>query len=161
MSAISVTVDREVGADITHAFAVAVPIDLVGVMQAKGPIPGVAGVENQTGPWDAVGQSRTVRLTDGSAAYEELTSYTPPRRFAYRVSGFTGPFHRLVKDAYGEWVFSEPKEGRTRIDWTYSFMPRGPLSRPLVFLIAKLFWRGYIDEALGRVAIEIERPGAA
>ena len=59
-------------------------------MPGYGPLPAVARVENQTGKWDAVGQTRTIRLADGTTARETLTSYDAPYYFAYTVSDVTG-----------------------------------------------------------------------
>lgn len=72
-----------------RAFDIVVPIDLSRIFTRWGPFPGVRGVRDQGGPWDAVGRTRTPLLTDGSTADERITELTAPSSFAYEITEFT------------------------------------------------------------------------
>lgn len=141
-----------------RAFEIIVPIDLSLVFKKWGPIPGVRGTSNQTGAWDAVGQSRNPDLTDGSTADERLTEYTPGHSFAYELNGFTGPMRLVVAGVRGEWTFSPDGPG-TMIRWTYEFTAaRGR------FLLLRWglvpVWRRYMRNAVtatARAAEQISR----
>jgi hypothetical protein len=140
-----------------RTFAIVTPSDPTRFYPKYGVLPAVVAVRNQTGAWDAPGQSRTLELSDGSTVVERLTIVDPPRRFAYRLSDFTGKFGGLVAFAEAEWDFDASVEG-TRIRWTYSYHAQ-PKRGWIVRLIVRLFWApymkrvlpGFIDE-VGRVA---------
>lgn len=141
-----------------EAFEIIAPIDLSLVFTKWGPIPGVRGTTNQTGAWDAVGQSRNPDLTDGYTADERLTEYTPGHSFAYELTGFTGPMRLVVAGIRGEWTFSPDGPG-TMIRWTYEFTAaRGR------FLLLRWglvpVWRRYMRNAVtatARAAEQISR----
>jgi Polyketide cyclase / dehydrase and lipid transport len=57
-----------------------------------GPFPPVKEVREQTGAWDAAGQTRTVRLAGGASMHEELIGVDPPRSFGYRLTKLSGPW---------------------------------------------------------------------
>ena len=116
-------------------------------------------MRDQTGAWDAVGQSRTLELSDGSTVVERLTVVDAPRRFAYRLSDFTGPFGGLVAFAEAEWDFDAAVEG-TRIRWTYSFHAQ-PKRGWIVRLIVRLFWARYMKKVLPGFIAEVERVAKA
>lgn len=156
MSAISTVVTASIEAPLAQTFEIAVPIHVPAIMKPRGLLPGVARVEDATGPWNAVGQSRRLYLTDGSSVFEEMTDYAPNHHFAYRVSQFTGPFGGLVSEARGEWNFTQTAPGRTQIDWTYAFTPKSALARPFVWLIVKVLWPGYLRNALTLTAAIVE-----
>jgi hypothetical protein len=86
----AVTVETDVRAPLEATFLTIVPIELSRIFRGLGPWPAVVSTREQTGGWDHVGASRIVDLSDGSHAHEQLTTYEPPRHFAYRVDGFTG-----------------------------------------------------------------------
>lgn len=119
----------------------------------KGPIPPVVDVRDQTGRWDEVGQTRTVVLGDGNTAREEITFSDPSgggkaetyAEFAYTVSGFTGLFSWLVREAHGHWVFTPHQDG-TQVVWTYGFRSTGVLTRPIIGLLARTFWKAYMRD---------------
>lgn len=147
---IAVTVSADVQAPLSHVFAVAVPVDLTKVMLKRGPLPGVRSIEGQTGPWNQAGQSRRIHLTDGSSVHEVMTEYVRNVSFSYRVTGFSGPFGALIDHAKGDWRFTEAGPA-THIDWTYTFTPRSGLAAPILRLIVRALWPGYIGAALARI----------
>lgn len=122
---------------------------------AFGPLPAVAEVRDQTGAWDAVGQSRTLRLSDGGTLVERVKVVEAPRRFSYQLADFTGAFGNLVAFADSEWDFDAAVDG-TRIRWTYTFHAQ-PKRGWIVRLIVRLFWAPYMKRVLAGLIAEVER----
>ena len=156
---VPVTVQTRTALSPADAFRIIVPIDLSLVFTGWGPFPGVRGASNQTGAWDAAGQSRNPDLTDGSTAVERLTEYTAPSSFAYEISGFTGVMRRLVLGVRGEWTFTPDGEG-TVIRWTYEFKPL-PGRRLLLRRIVGPLWRNYMVDGVARCARAAEEIAAS
>jgi hypothetical protein len=130
-----------------QAFGVIAPIDLSRIFTGYGPLPAVRGVRDPSGPWERIGSSRTVELSDGTTVAETLTSWAAPSHFGYRVGPFGGPLGRLVAHADGAWWFEPLEAGGTRIRWSYVFVPRTTIARPTVRGLAAL-WRRYSARAL-------------
>jgi hypothetical protein len=153
---IAVTVEMDVRAPLEATFLTIVPIELARIFRGLGPLPAVLRTREQTGGWDHVGASRIVELSDGSQAREQLVAYQPPRHFAYRLEGFTGPLGRLVSHADGTWWFSDAGGGAAHVRWMYVFAPRA--ARALVVRAAIVpLWSVYQRRALSLAAREAER----
>ena len=142
-----------------RTFAILTRSDPTRFYPKSGPLPAVVGVRNQTGAWDAPGQSRTLELSDGSTVVERLTDVTSPRRFAYRLSDFTGMFGGLVAFAEAEWDFDAAAEG-TRIRWRYAFHAQ-PKRGWVVRFIVRVFWARYMNKVLPGLIAEIDRVAKA
>jgi Polyketide cyclase / dehydrase and lipid transport len=153
---IAVTVEKDVRAPLEATFRAIVPIELARIFRGLGPLPAVVGTREQTGAWDHVGASRIVELSDGSQAHEQLMAYKPPRHFAYRLDGFTGPLRGLVSHADGAWWFSDAGDGATHVRWMYVFAPRAARASVVRAVIAPL-WSVYERRALSLAASEAER----
>jgi hypothetical protein len=138
-----------------RTFAIVTPSDPTRFYPKYGPLPAVVAVRNQTGAWDAAGQSRTLVLSDGSTVVERLTVVEPPRRFAYRLSDFTGAFGNLVAFAEAEWDFDASVVG-TRIRWTYSYHAQ-PKRGWIVRVIVRVFWARYMKKVLPGLIAEVDR----
>jgi hypothetical protein len=120
-------------------------------------LPSVKGTRNQTGGWDAAGQTRTVELSDGSSAQEALTAYKYPRGLTYTVKGFSGVLRFFTREAHGEWWFDRgPGRQATAIRRRYEFVSRAKFLEPLVCLITQRLWRGYMRKALGLSKAQVE-----
>ncbi len=156
MSAVVCEARTTIAVPRAAAFARVVPIDLPSVFRGFGPLPAIVAVTDQTGSWDAVGQTRTIRLSDGSEAQEALTDYDRPRYFAYRVSDLTGPVRFLTTAARGEWWFEDVPGGATAIRWRYAFEPRSPLARPVLWAVARPLWQGYMYAVLRAIKEQVE-----
>lgn len=145
---IPVTVESPCATSAHTAMDVIAPIDLTTIFTGMFPLPAVRGVEDQSGPWDTPGNTRTVLLSDGSTAREQLTGYTRARHFTYELGDFTGIMRHLVAKVDGEWTFTTA--GRNSlVRWTYSFHPR-PGRHTLVRFIAAPLWRRYATATLAR-----------
>jgi len=158
MTQISVSQTVDVCAAPAAVFALATGARLTEFVKANGPLPGVAGIEGAA-DWSAPGETRRLTLTDGSSFCEELTAIAHNQSFSYRATGFTGPFGALVGEGRGVWSFSATPTGAT-VTWNYAFTPKGALAAPIVAVIAKLFWPGYMRAALERLRTEVERDHA-
>ena len=110
-------------------------------------LPPVTRVDDQDGEWAReVGQTRTVRTSDGGSLHETLTVLEPPHRFGYRLDQIRGPMRPLVRGVDGEWTF-EPAGAGTTITWSWELTPTSPLTRPVVALVGRM-WHGYARHAL-------------
>lgn len=150
-----VTVQTRTALTPEQAFEAIVPIDLSLVFRGWGPFPGVDGVRDQTGDWDAAGQRRQPQLSDGSTAEERLTEYTRPSSFAYEITGFTNVMRLLVGGVRGEWTFSPDGTG-TLIRWTYELKPRPGRHAILAVVVAPL-WRRYMQRCVDGCARAAEQ----
>lgn len=158
MKTYSAIVEAVIAAPQTMTFEHIVPVDLASIFTGYGPLPAVAGTWDQEGEWDAIGQNRTVIMSDGSSAQELLTGYDPPRYFSYNVRNFTGALGAVVSSANGEWWFdSMAPSNATHIKWTYGFNARSSFSSPIVWFITKFLWKGYMKKALFIIKEQVEK----
>jgi hypothetical protein len=137
-----------------RAWTLSGPLDPALYYPKSGPLPGVVRVTNQTGPWDTIGQTRTLNLSDGSSVVETITDADSPEFFAYNLSDFTKLFGGLVSGARAEWRF-EPEGTGTSIRWTYTFHGK-PGRGWIVAIIVRLFWAGYMARVLPPIAEAVE-----
>ncbi len=118
------------------------------VLRAAAGLPGVWRTSGTTGPWDVPGSHRTVHMTDGSSAREEVTAADAPDYFSYVVTDFTQPLiSRLVKEARGQWWFT-PENGGTHAKWTYAYEAKAIWAVPLLTPIVKILWNRYMKAAM-------------
>ena len=158
---VEVEVEGNVAAPIETVFDVFVPIDLTTIMTGYGPLPAVTAVEDQVGCWDAAGQTRVIRLADGSSMHEALTRVERPSHFAYQIGELTSPLRYLTSGMRGAWWFSEAPESRsdeplTHVRWRYVYEMRSALTRPLGALIIGQPWRRYMKRALALATEQAE-----
>lgn len=145
---VSTTVSRRIDEPRDALWARFIPVKLEDILGKYGPVPAVTGTSGQTGPWDVVGSSRTVHLSDGSSASERVTRVQAPQAFGYTVSGFTNPVRFLAREARGVWVFAEDGEVR----WTYTFVARSVPAALVLAPVVRFAWRGFMRRALDALA---------
>ncbi|QJU53853.1 SRPBCC family protein [Herbiconiux sp. KACC 21604] len=122
-------------------------------------LPAVAGVRGATGPWNVVGQERTVLLSDGGSFRERITRYDRPDepdgegRFDYAVDRFTGILSLVVSDAVASWRY-RPGTGAggstaagSVIEWSYGYRPL-PGRRFLVRRVIGPLWMRYMRRSI-------------
>jgi hypothetical protein len=115
-----------------------------------GPIPPIKEVRDQTGAWDAAGQTRVVKLVGGGSVHEELTSVDPPRSFGYTLSDIKGPLAALVKSVEGKWSFTPAGTGTT-VTWQWIIHARSVVTAPLLPVFGRM-WKGYASQALEKLS---------
>ena len=115
---------------------------------AIAPIVDVIGQEGEWG--SAVGQTRTIKLSDGGTMLETLTVIDQPNRFGYTISNVKGMLKLLVVAASGTWAF-EPDGDGTRVTWSWEVTPTKVIGRAAMPVFAKL-WSGYANQAMDEIA---------
>ena len=153
---VQISVSAHVDAPLARVFHMAASIDPRTLIQKHGPLPAIVHTDGHDAPWSAIGQVRRHTLSDKSSVCEELTAFAPSNTFSYRLTGFTGPFASLAREARADWHFTQGSAFKTRIDWTYVFTATGPLAEPVLWFVVKLFWPGYLHGALARVKEKAE-----
>jgi hypothetical protein len=143
-------------APLARTWHTVTPLTPVGYFPKSGLLPAVLEVRNQTGNWDAPGQSRKLMLSDGGSVIESTTDVAPFSFFAYELTEFQKIFGKLVDHARTEWTFTEVPAG-TNIHWTYTFFPRNAVAKSLLAVIVSLLWRPYMKKVLSGIVAEVER----
>lgn len=149
----SLVVDQSVVAPVAahDAFGRTLPLPLPTLFNRwYGPFPPIREVREQTGAWDAAGQTRIVHLAGGATMLEELTSVDPPRSFGYRLCEVTGPMAMLVDHVVGEWIFV-PAAAGTEITWRWEIHPKSPRTAWALPLLGRM-WKGYARRALANLS---------
>ena len=149
MSTHSASASAHVAAPPSDVFPRLTQHDATRFYPKSGVLPAVVEVRDQTGGWDAAGQTRTVVMSDGGTFTETLRVVTEPV-FAYDLTEFTGFFGVLVARAPSEWRVTADGDGST-IDWTYAFTAK-PGRGLLVAAIVRLAWAGYMRTVLPPIA---------
>lgn len=145
---------RAIPVPVDDAFKGTLPMPLPTFFRRwYGPIPPIKQVRDQTGDWDAPGQTRTVILTGGGSMHEQLTSVDPPRSFGYTLTDIKGPLAPLVGLVEGEWIFSPAGTG-TNVTWRWTIHPRSSLVAPVLPVFAKA-WKGYARQALEELSAQL------
>ena len=149
--ALVVEQSRTVPVPVADAFSGTAPIPLNELFcRWYGPIPPIKGVRDQTGIWDAVGQTRTILLQGGGSMAETLTSFNEPHSFGYTLSDITGPMAALISGVQGVWIFEADPDLQgtgTKITWRWTLHRRSAASAPLLPVFGKL-WKGYAGRSL-------------
>ena len=145
----SVTVEqsRAISVAVEDAFKGTLPLPLpVLFSQWYGPIPPIKAVRDQTGEWDAAGQTRTVVMVGGGSMREELTNVDAPRSFGYRLSNIKGPLAPLVGSVEGKWSFTATGTGTT-VTWQWILHAKSGMTAPALPVFGRI-WKGYARRAL-------------
>lgn len=137
------------------AFDTVIPIDLTEFFTGYGPIPPIVGIQDQTGDWDAAGQTRQINLKDGSHVMEKIDVYERPGYFGYTVGPFSG-FNRFVMShADGQFWF-EPVDGGTEIRWSYTWHAKNALVLPIAWMLTRV-WKRYSAKKVVEFAAAADR----
>jgi hypothetical protein len=143
-----------VGAPVARVFPRLTQHDPTKFYPRSGVLPAVVEVREQTGGWDAAGQTRIIVLSDGGTVFETLRSATAPL-FSYDLTHFTGLFGILVAGAHSDWTVVR-EGGKSAISWTYSFTSR-PGRGFIVAALVRLAWGPYMRRVLPAIAASTER----
>ncbi len=154
MAGTSAAVDGVARVGLARAYELTNTADPTAHYPKFGPLPAVTAVADQSGPWDTVGRTRMLRLSDGGHVIETITDADHPTFFAYELSDFQKLFGRLVEGARAEWHFTSVQAG-TRIRWSYEFRPKRGAGL-VVAAIVRLFWAPYMRRVLPGVIRAVE-----
>src|ERR1700712_2216006 len=135
---------------VDRAFGFVLPTPLEEIFDRRfGPLPPISGVEGQDGSWGTVGQTRTIKLSDGGTMREELTEVDAPGGFGYRITEVTGAMRPLVASVEGRWSFDAVGTG-VRITWQWTVHPASSVAELAMPLFGWL-WKGYARQAMDRL----------
>lgn len=149
-SDVHLSYSRTFPADPERAFEELLPFDLAQLFSRRyAAIPPIKSVRDQVGAWGTPAQTRTIALADGGTMREELLEVTPSTRFAYRITGITGPMKPLVDSLDGAWEF-EPAGTGVRITWSWKLTPAGRLSS-LAMPVFRRMWQGYARQGFDNI----------
>lgn len=145
---------RAIPVAVGEAFAKTMPIPLTVICSRwYGLFPPIKEVRDQTGDWDAAGQTRVIRMVGGGSVQEELTSVDPPRSFAYTLSGVKGAMALLVSSVDGKWSFAPAANGTT-VSWQWTIHAKSGLVAPLLPLFGNM-WKGYARATLEKLSQQL------
>src|SRR6185312_8872111 len=148
---ISVEQSRAIPVTVEDAFARTLPIPLTNICsQWYGLFPPIKEVREQSGDWDAPGQTRVIAMVGGGSLREQLTSVDPPQWFAYTLSGITGPMAPLVSTIDGKWSFTPAGTG-TNVTWQWTIHAKSDLAAHLLPVLGKM-WKGYARVTLEKLS---------
>lgn len=117
--------------------------------------PPVTRVDDQTGGWDRVGASRTIRLGDGGSVIETVVEFAEGHSFAYELTRFTDAFDLIVHGVRGEWSFAPDGTGSV-VRWTWEFAAR-PGRRWLMAAVVGPLWRVYMQRMIRAAVADVSR----
>ena len=138
---------RAIPVAVEDAFNRTLPLPLPEIFTHwYGPIPPIKAVREQSGDWDAAGQTRVVLMVGGGSAREELTHVDPPRSFKYTLSAIKGPLAALVGLVEGEWRFAPAGTG-TEVTWQWVIHAKSGVTAPALPVLGRI-WKGYARRAL-------------
>ena len=152
---VAVSVQARTQVSPQAAFETVAPVDVAAVYKRWGPFPATREAKDQTGAWDAAGQTRTLLLSDGTTLHEHLLEYDHGHSFAYDVTRITNSLGKLVFGVHGDWSFIPDGSG-TVMRWTWEFKPRPGCYLPVRLLLTPLF-RKYMQAAINNAAALVDR----
>lgn len=151
---VTVEQSRAIPVALEDAFVRTMPIPLPLICaQWYGIIPPIKEVRDQTGGWDAAGQTRTLLMVGGGRVREKLTSVDAPNSFAYTLSDISGPLAALVSSVDGKWSFAPAGTG-TRVSWQWTLHPKSSATARLLPAFGKM-WQGYARVVLEKLSAEL------
>jgi ribosome-associated toxin RatA of RatAB toxin-antitoxin module len=116
-----------------------------------GRIPGVMKTEVVNGGPLREGVIARVHSTDGAVMERLITVMDRPQRHEYKLAtGFKKPIAFLIRSGRGEWTFQPMPDGKTQLEWTYTFELTSPLVYPLAFPLLNGTFREAMEKCLAR-----------
>lgn len=145
---VSATTSIRIEANQSAVFDWFADLDISRVLNGFGPLPAVNRTLNQTGPWNTPGQRRTLDMSRGITATQEILISNRPEFFAYRVTGFTHFIDVVCRGAEARWWFDPLPDGSTHMTWTYTFWPRSIAGMIAVYPVIRTIWYWYMKTAI-------------
>lgn len=129
--------------------------DVSKVHTGKGMMPKVTHTTEDE-DWGQVGSSKKVFVAKsfgqkgGFGSMDHVVERVENDYWKIRVDDFQSwmfGFYQLE----GEWKTTQLEENKIQIDYTYDLCAKSPLLYPINWLIAKLFWKGYMKQVLANI----------
>lgn len=105
-----------------------------------GPLPGIADAIYEQRTANMVGSRIRVRNTDSSTHVEGITAWEPGVQVTMRLAEFSPPLCHLATHFTEGWRF-EDAHNATLVTRKFELFPKHTVTRPLLWLIARLFQR--------------------
>lgn len=132
------------------AFEAAAALAPTTLLPRRWPMPGCTACAGAA-RWTRRGDERRLRMSDGGELVETLIRIEAPQGFCAVVSGFHGWFAGLARDAESQWRFT-PEGDATRLVWRIAFRPAEGVPAPILALVVKPLWPGYMRAGLSGFA---------
>ncbi|MGS2765102.1 SRPBCC family protein [Sinomicrobium sp. M5D2P9] len=151
-----ITMVMTVNSDIDKAFHYIAPINLMHIFRGNAMIPAIVDTSVKQG-WNKAGLRRTVYFADGSTSQETLLTVNAPTSFSYKNEQFTSKvLSALLKRLEGEWLFTDLRNNKTKIEWTYRTIPTNFLARIMVKLVLMKALKSMLKNALDIIKNDLE-----
>ncbi len=122
---------------VARAFDTVLPMALPRLFGRRaGVLPAVTATRDQTGAWDAAGDTRVIVLADRSTVRETLLSVRRPEEFTYRLADPTGPMRAVIGGVEGRFGFAKAGTG-VRLTWAWTIHPASRLTAPLLPVVER------------------------
>lgn len=118
-------------------------------------IPAVKGSQILKGNWRTPGSYRTVFFANGDTLREELTDFTRPTYFAYKISDISGFQKHFISYGVGQWWFKSV-ENKTEIKWTYTFYAKSRFKRLFLKPFVNHDFKTYMKRSIKLIKEQIE-----
>ncbi|KAA1248248.1 SRPBCC family protein [Mycobacterium simiae] len=145
---------RAIPVSVDDAYSRTLPISLPVICSHwYGVVPPIKEVRDQTGDWDAAGQSRVITMVGGGRVRETLTDVDPPRSFSYTLTDIKGPLSPLVSLVEGRWSFAPTGTGTT-VTWQWTLHPKSAITAALLPAFGAM-WKGYARGVLEKLSAQL------
>ena len=145
-----------VNSKIDTAFNYIAPVNLMHIFRGNAMIPAIVDTSVKQG-WNKAGLTRTVTFKDGSTSQETLLSVNEPVSFSYKNEHFTSRvLSALLKRLEGEWLFTDPGNNKTKIEWTYRAVPTNLLAKLIVKLVLMRAVHSMLKDAMDIIKSDLE-----
>ena len=128
-----------------------------------GPIPAIVGFEADD-TWGVPGGTRipiskgNLFSPSGALCLDEVLSREDHAYWKWQVYDFKAWSLFFLERAVGEWT-CDPRAQDIEVTWTYTLVGKHAVYRPLVWLLAKVFWNGLQRKAIRKMK-ELAEQGA-
>ena len=79
-----------------------------------------------------------------------------PSSFSYKIEGFTSTLRFLAERIEGSWQFIPLEDGKVKIQWTYTVVPKNFMARAAINMFLLKNIRGLLNNALMILKSDLE-----
>jgi hypothetical protein len=148
-------IEMTIQAPIDISFNHIVPVELAHIFKKHKNLPAIIKTD-ETEKWFKPGLSRTVYFEDSTTAKETLLTVVPHVSFSYQIEDFTSPLRFLAKRIEGNWLFTDLGDKKTKIEWTYTIIPKNIITRLIIQAVLIGQVTGLLQNALKILKSDLE-----